>query len=167
MTKTMILSIITKLSTAYKALFATKTELNDQVTTLQSQISSVGSTASNTASELTNLKNSLANLGTFVGAADTYAELPTTDQLGKAITAGDLAYLNVQDGDHKVGLYKYDGTNYVWIAGSADVTDIFGSLKATTLDDTVDNKFVTPKWVKDYNDSQEPSQTEVDNAVNS
>lgn len=159
MTKTMILSLIDKLSKAYKTLFATKTELNTAISTLDTSISNVNTSVAD-------LQQQLVNLGTFVGAADTYAALPTTDKAGNNIAAGDLAYLNANDGDHKLGLYKYDGTNYVWLATASQAQDILAQLKATTLDDTVDDKFVTPKWVKDYNDSQEPTQDEVNTTVN-
>jgi len=109
----------------------------------------------------------VASLGTFVGTASKYAQLPTTDQNGKAITAGDFAHLTAKDGSNKKGLYRYDGNAYVFISGDPAIVDILNTLKATTLDDTVDDKFVTPKWVKDYNDSQEPTQEEVNQAVGS
>ena len=148
-----------KLTIAFKSIFASKTDLQLAVSTLEDSI-----TAANTA--VSNLRDNLSALGTFVGVSDTYSTLPTKDKMNKDINAGDLAYLTQDDGEHKLGLYKYNGTQYDWIAGAANTAQTIATLKATTLDDTVDNRFITPKWLKDYNASQEPTQDEINTVVN-
>ena len=178
MTKANLLAFATLLSTSFKAMFPTKTSVTNDITA--SKLQAVGE-----AIQFVNAKEIAINgridglvasldgkidarvsqLGTFVGEAATYAALPAQDHLGKDITAGDVAYLSAVDGTHEQGYYRYDGTNYVFMSGDLQSADILGLMKASSLDDTVDDKFVTPKWVKDYNDSQQPTQAEVDNAT--
>jgi len=107
----------------------------------------------------------VSKLGSFIGVSATYAGLPTADQLGKAYTNGDFAHLTAKDGAKKKGLYRYDGTSYVFITGDPSVVEMFTSLKYASIDDTNDDKFVTGKYLKDRETANELSQAEVDSAV--
>jgi len=183
MTKANILALVTKLAVTFKAMFPTKAELtavdtkadNAQSAADAAQTTANTAVAGNTTAEdnakayadtkFTEAKNLMSSLGTFLGAATTYAGLPVQDQLGNDITTGDFAHLTQDDGNYVKGLYRYDGTSYIFISGDATITATFNAMKYEDLDDTVDDKFVTPKWVKDYNDSQQPTQAEVDDAA--
>jgi len=104
------------------------------------------------------LRNAIAGLGTWLGSADTYAGLPTTDQNGANVTAGDTATLTQTDGDHPVGLYRYDGNQWLLEIDYShlDFANIVDSIKAENdiaTDKAVDDKFTTPKDVYDFTTS--------------
>lgn len=54
--------------------------------------------------------------GRFVGAASTYAALPTTNPVFGAAGNNDFAILSVADGANKAGFYTYDGAAYQFAA---------------------------------------------------
>jgi len=99
------------------------------------------------------LRTQMAGLGTRVGQATTWAGLPTVDQNGKAVTAGDTAMLTQTDGEHPAGLYAYDGN--AWNAqpdlnyDDLDVASIIDNAKATQaeFDAGSDSKLTTPSQV--------------------
>ncbi len=114
----------------------------------------------------TALAEQMAGLGTRVGSANTFIDLPTVDQNGKAVTPGDTAVLTTKDGTHPSGIYSRKPDNSGW----NDVPDInydemgidnilqdFKALSADLTIDTataivsasIDNKFVTPLVMKD------------------
>ena len=111
------------------------------------------------------IKTTVSALGTFVGAESTYASLPTIDKLNKPINAGDFSHLTVNDGNHKKGLYRYDGSTYLFITGDPAVLEVFASLKYTNIDDTDDSKFITGKYLLDRENSNQLTQAEVDAAI--
>ena len=95
------------------------------------------------------IKSISAKLGSRVGSAATYAELPTTDQNGEAITAGDTATLTATDGAHPAGLYEFDGAVYVLNINydAINLTNITAGLVATQEEvdaGVINDKFVTP-----------------------
>jgi hypothetical protein len=195
MTKTTLLALITKLTTSLKGIFPLKTQVATDISTAKTQAVSDAktytdnavATATDGSANTTYVDNKIAELntaisayqatidgkidtrvsalGTFIGTADTYAGLPTTDQLGKAVTAGDFVHLTKKDGSNKKGLYRYDGTQYVFVSADPAIVDILNSLKYTTIDDTNDDKFVTGKYIKDREDANALTQDEVDQAV--
>jgi len=191
MNKTQVLAVISKMTVSLRGIFPTKTQVQGDLNALEANLRNdimyeTGSATRNKAdtSYVDNhinevkatiasfqaglddkINTKVASLGTFLGESDKYSTLPKKDQNKKDVTIGDFVHLTKNDGNHKRGLYRYDGTNYVFVSGDPTVVEILDSLKATSLDDTVDNKFVTPKWVKDYNDANSPSQDEIDQAV--
>ena len=85
--------------------------------------------------------------GQFIGSADTYAGLPTTDIDGSTIDIGDVVSLTQEDGSYKSGIYRWDGTQYVLFQEFDNLSDITNSMKATLAEvqaGVVDDKFITP-----------------------
>jgi len=95
------------------------------------------------------LEKKMAKLGTKVGAASKFADLPTVDQNGAAVGAGDTATLTTKDGDNPAGLYEYDGTKWVLAINydAMGIDNILELAKANDDDTTSDDKFTTPKQV--------------------
>jgi hypothetical protein len=101
------------------------------------------------------LRQAIASLGTWVGSATKVSEFPTVDLAGKAISAGDTATLTQTDGDNPIGLYRYDGTNWVLEIdySNLNIGNIIAEAKLQGLikdNLTEDGKFVTPKQVAEY-----------------
>ena len=191
MKKEQVLGLVTKIATSLKRIFPLKTQVATDIESAKTELKAYAdekvTTATNGGASTTYVDEKVATLntaiatykagmadlidtevsklGTFIGVSNKYSTLPTKDQLNKDVTAGDFVHLTAKDGTKKKGLYRYDGTAYAFISGDPAVIEILESLKAVSLDDTVDDKFVTPKWVKDYGDAQEVSQDEVDGAV--
>ena len=85
--------------------------------------------------------------GQFIGSADTYAGLPTTDIDGSTIDVGDVASLTQKDGAYESGIYRWDGAQYVLFQQFDDIGDMVASMTATQAEvdaGTVNDKFVTP-----------------------
>jgi len=108
------------------------------------------------------LASQIAKLGTRVGAKSTYADLPTVDQNGKAVSVGDTATLTQTDGDHPAGLYEWDGAQWVLAINydALDIASIIANAKAAAdalqvdmvtaiVTATEDGKFVTPVQIKE------------------
>ena len=85
--------------------------------------------------------------GQFIGSADTYAGLPTTDIDGSAIDVGDVASLTQADGGYASGIYRWDGAQFVLFQEFDNLSDLTNSMKATLAEvqaGVVDDKFITP-----------------------
>ena len=110
------------------------------------------------------LEAKIAGLGTVVGEVDTWDARPTTDGMGKAVTANDTFYLLTKDGTHPAGLYKRKADNSEWnevplidfdeIGLSAILAGAKASADAIAVDPDsadvtalIDDKFTTPKQV--------------------
>jgi len=111
------------------------------------------------------LEEQIAGLGTRVGAVNTWADRPTVDQNGKAVTTGDTFTLTTADDGHPAGIYSRKADNTDW----NDVPDIdFDKLQISnlletakadpgaitvgadgTISATEDGKFTTPVQIKE------------------
>ncbi len=131
----------------------------------------------------TALAEQMAGLGTRVGSANTFAELPTVDQNGKAVTTGDTAVLTTADGTHPAGIYSRKPDNSGW----NDVPDInydemginnilqdfkaptnsldFGDATEPLANSSIDNRFVTPSvvagWLLTYHNKMKDFNNET------
>jgi hypothetical protein len=101
------------------------------------------------------LRQAIAQLGTWCGSATSLAEMPTVDLAGKAVSVGDTATLTQTDGNNPIGLYRYDGSNWVLEIdySNLDIGNVIANAKLQGLikdNTTVDDKFVTPKQVAEF-----------------
>ena len=111
------------------------------------------------------LEAKIAKMGTNIGSADTWADRPSVDQNGKAVTVGDVFTLTTKDDTHPAGKYERKGDNSDWNDtpfidfDNINITKIIEDAKADpdaivvgedgVITATEDGKFVTPKQIKD------------------
>ena len=194
MYKGFIERLVTRITSGYKDIFSLKTEVNEALDNLRTSLrnyadqaardavpkdgastSYVDSAVQTVNNRVTNLDNNLDNrvktlissFGNFVGSVSKFNDLDNLKDGDKPAGIGDMAHLTANDGGYKKGLYKKASNGWVFISGDPTTLEVFKSLKYISIDDSNDDKFITGKWIKDYQNQNELTQEEVNNAINS